>query len=107
MKTNENKGFGLIGIRVELTWIEVMAISELANELNNYQPYGHPVGSKAVEKAINFLCKLHMSQIEGDIKKAEEDLFSAPKIDAPMPLMSDDDLKNECDLNALENETHQ
>ena len=102
MKTSENKAFGLIGIRVELTWIETMAISELVNELSNDQPYGHKVMSPTVEKAINFLSRLSIKQVGEDMRRAEEDLFGPFSM---LPVA--EDLKNECDLNALENETHQ
>ena len=100
MKTVENKGFGVIGIKVELSWIEIMAISKLVNEMVNCQLYGYDVIPPAVSKAIILLSRFAIGQIDEDVMKAEEGLFGVSDMVA-----SPEDLKNECELNGLENES--
>lgn len=109
MKTSGKKGFGIIGINVELSFIELMLIREQLNIINesNLLDMQYATSDKvALLNMIAFCEKLLYSDLEEEMNKAGELLFSNSK--SAMPLSADDeDLKNECDLNALENETHQ
>lgn len=96
MKTVENKGFGFIGIKVELSWIELAAISELAEDLREAWNYGEDTPLPIV-KAINFLHNLSSFQVKDEIKRAGNEMFSDKE--------ALEDLKNECELNGLENES--
>ena len=111
MKTSEKRGFGAVGITVELSFIELIVISQLAESLNFWhteltESAKNRISDSQLDiadkirKASALLSKLSKP---GSIQDVENDLFSEPV----SPLMSDEDLKNECDLNALENETHQ
>ena len=85
MKTTESKGFGLIGIKVELSWTELMAISGLANSLKGHydelsEQSGHVSVSKGQLLVANkclaasiFLSKLAKNV---DVQKAADELFS-------------------------------
>ena len=97
MKTKETKGFGITGISVELSFVELLAIGKLTEELSEtWIPGGTPL---PIVKAINFLRNLSSYQIKEEIERAGNDIFSYKAgIDA---------VKDMCDLNALENETHQ
>ena len=97
MKTSEKKGFGIIGVSIELSFIELMAIDQLRSRLIEEQRALYPEVSINVNMAISFLNKLSPLAINEEVEKAWEGLFGN----------ADEDLKNECDLNALENETHQ
>lgn len=98
MKTKETKGFGITGISVELSFVELLAISRLTEELSDtWIPGGDT--PLPVLKAINFLRNLSSYQIKEEIERAGNDIFSDKT--------GHEDIKNKCDLNALENETHQ
>lgn len=98
MKTTENKGFGITSVRVELSFVELLAISKLAEELSDtWIPGGET--PLPVLKAINFLRNLSSYQIKEEIERAGNDIFSDKT--------GHEAIKNEADLNALENETHQ
>ena len=110
MKATENKGFGLIGIKVELSWIELLLIQEqlrlveqggLLDTHRTQNPTPHRV---ALRNVVTFCEKLIYSNLGAEMEKTGNELFSPL---GALPLASDEDLKNECDLNALENETHQ
>lgn len=110
MKTTENKGFGIIGVRVELSFIELLLIREqlgIIVESNLLEMQRHAPEKVAVLNLVNFCEKMIYSNLEEGMKKAGDEIFSPLGSNAPLPLMSDEDLKNECELNALENETHQ
>ena len=98
MRTIENLGFGTIGISVELSFIELLAINRLTEELRETWIPGGDTPLPIV-KAINFLRNLSSYQIREEIERAGNDIFSDKA--------GLEDLKNECDLNTLENETHQ
>lgn len=98
MKTKETKGFGITGISVELSFVELLAINRLTEELSETWIPGGDTPLPIV-KAINFLRNLSSYQIREEIERAGNDIFS-DKVGL-------EDLKNECDLNTLENETHQ
>ena len=97
MKTKETKGFGITGISVELSFVEILAIGKLAEELSEtWIPGGTPL---PVLKAMNFLRNLSSYQIKEEIERAGNDMFAdKASIDA---------VKDMCDLNAIENETQQ
>ena len=97
MKTKETKGFGVTGVSVELSFVELLAIGKLSEEISEiWAPGSTPL---PVLKAMNFLRNLSSYQIKEEIKRAGDDMFADKAgIDA---------VKDMCDLNALENETHQ
>lgn len=107
MKTTENKGFGIIGVRVELSFVELLIIREQLDLmaqgglLDMHHPTPHRV---ALRNIARFCEKLIDSNLVEEMKKTEEELFSAS---VSTPLMSEEDIKNECDLNAIENQTYQ
>ena len=108
MKAVENKGFGIIGIRVELSFIELLLIRKQLSTITEggfLNMQCEMPDKVALLNIIRFCEKLMYSNLGEDMKKAGEELFSAPRIEAPMPLMPDEDLKNECALNGLENES--
>ena len=107
MKTTENKGFGIVGVRVELSFIELLLIREqlgIIVESNLLDMNRHMPEKVALTNVVNFCEKMIYSNLEEGMKRAGEELFSPL---GALPLASDEDLKNECDLNAIENETHQ
>ena len=107
MKTTENKGFGIVGVRVELSFFELLLIREqlgIIVESNLLDMNRHMPEKVALTNVVNFCERLIYSNLEEGMKRAGEELFSP--MGSPT-LASDEDLKNECELNALENETHQ
>ena len=113
MKSTENKAFGIVGVKVELSFIELLLIQEqsrlveqggLLDTHRTQNPTPHRV---ALRNVVTFCEKLIYSNIGAEMEKTGNELFSPLGANAPLPLMSEEDLKNECDLNALENETHQ
>ena len=97
MKTTENKGFGITGVKIELSFIELLAISELAEEIGGiWIPGDTPL---PILKAMNFLRNVSSYQIKEEISLAGNDIFSDKT--------GIDEVKAMSDLNALENETHQ
>ncbi len=96
MKTVENKEFGVVGIKVELSWVELAAISELAEDLRETWTPDRDTPLPIV-KAINFLHNLSSFQVKDEIRRAGKLLFADNE--------ALEDLKNECELNGLENES--
>ena len=98
MKTKETKGFGVTGISVELSFIELLAIKRLQSQLFDAIAFPGNDLPVAVYKAANFLSRLTFDQLDESIRKTELEIFTDKDAEV---------LQNECDLNALENETHQ
>lgn len=108
MKTKEAKGFGIVGINVELSFIELMLIREQLSIINGSNlldmQYATP-DKVALLNMITFCEKLIYSNLEEEMGKAGELLFTNSK--SAMPLSADEDAMNDAAINALENETHQ
>lgn len=106
MKTTENKGFGIIGIKVELSFVELLLIREQLSEVvqSDLLDMPRPMPERsALLNIVRFCEKLIYSNLGEAMDKAGEELFcSSVPCD---PALSDEDRKNEADLNALENET--
>lgn len=95
MRTIETNGFGVIGVSVELSFVELLAISKLAEELREtWIPGGDT--PLPILKAINFLRNVSSYQIKEEIERAGNGIFCDKT--------GIEDLKNECDLNTLENQ---
>lgn len=109
MKSTENKAFGIVGVKVELSFIELLLIHEqlrlveqggLLDVHRTQNPTPHRA---ALRNIVRFCEKLIYSNLGAEMEKTGNELFSP----LAMHPLEGDDLKNECDLNALENETHQ
>lgn len=100
MKAIEKKGFGIVGVSIELSFIELMAIDQLRSRLIEEQRALYPEVSINVNMAISFFNRLSPLAINEEVEKAWEGLFGNAHEDQ-------EDLKNEADINALENETYQ
>ena len=113
MKTTENKGFGIVGVRVELSFVELLLIREQlgiieqSGSLDMHRTHNPAPHRVALQNIVTFCEKLIYSNLGAEMEKTGNELFSPLGANAPLPLMSEEDLKNECDLNTLENETHQ
>ena len=102
MKAVENKGFGVVGIKVELSFIELLLIREqlsiiMEGGLLNMQI--EMPQKVALLNVIRFCEKLMYSNLREEMKKAGNDLFADKA--------SLEDLKNEWDLNGFENQAPQ
>ena len=75
MKTSEKNGFGVVGITVELSFIELMAIDQLRSRLIEEQRAIYPEVSASVNMAISFLNRLSPLAINEEVEKAWEGLF--------------------------------
>lgn len=109
MKTTENKGFGIVGVRVELSFVELLLIREQlgiieqVGSLDMHRTHNPAPHKVALQNIVRFCEKLIYSNLGAEMEKTGNELFSP----LAMHPLEGDDLKNECDLNALENETHQ
>lgn len=97
MKTIENKGFGVIGVKIELSVIEVLAIDRLRQELYDIITSMSGPTPLPIIKATNFLRNISLYQLDSSVEAAAKDLFDDKE--------ALEDLKNECDLNGLENQS--
>lgn len=87
MKTTENKGFGIVGIRVELSFIELLLIREqlgIIVESNLLEMNRHSPEKVAARNMVNFCERLIYSNLEGEMKKAGDELFSPMGSHAPL-----------------------
>ena len=92
MKTTENKGFGIIGIRVELSFIELLLIREqlgIITESNLIEMNRHEPEKVAVQNVVNFCERLIYSNLEEEMKKAGDEIFSP--LGSHAPLASDEE----------------
>lgn len=98
MKTTENKGFGIIGIRVELSFIELLLVREqlgIIVESNLLEMNRHAPHRVALQNVVNFCERLIYSNLEEGMKRAGDEIFSALGTDAPAPFMSEIDPETE------------
>lgn len=94
MKTSENKGFGIVGIKVELSFIELLLIREQLGfivESNLLEMNRHAPHMVALQNLVNFCEKLIYSNLEEEMKKVGDEIFSPLGANAPLPLMSDEE----------------
>ena len=100
MKTVENRGFGVIGIKVELSFIELLLIREqlsIIAESDSLDTQSKEPDDVALLNVVMFCEKLTVSNLGEEMRKAGKLLFADDE--------ALEDLKNECELNGLENES--
>lgn len=96
MKTSENKGFGIVGVKVELSFIELLLVREQLGiivesnllEMNRNAP--HKV---ALQNVVNFCERLIYSNLEEEMKKVGDEIFSP--LGSHAPLASDEDVSDQ------------
>ena len=110
MKTTENKGFGIIGVRVELSFIELLLIREQlailaeSNLLDMNRTRNPGPDRVALLNVVRFCEKMIYSNLGEEMEKVGRELFSTPEPDAERPLASEGDPGDQFDWNNPENQ---
>lgn len=87
MKTKEKQGYGVTGITVEISFLELIAIEKMANILRQYEEEIASEESfisnemmkvaKLLKKTSSFMSKITQLDLEGKLSEAHNDLFGS------------------------------